>query len=333
MSRGPYRFGFGLLLAISIGSLLTQTVICQTERLGAVSYTPPKGWTRTVKENTIVFHEVKQATGTFCFITLYGATPSAGNPQANFFKEWNNLVVKPWGAEANPKTETTSEDGWIVIAGGGAVDFQGNKALALLNVISGFGITVSVLAILNTDAYLPQVTAFVSGLTIDKSTAAPGNSVVSGSAAPRIEDGKLVIPLPTRPLTIADLAGEWGQNDGITTTYVDRYTGAYAGFESLHFTDRMTITAKGEYFSDFFALQNGRKIKEKSSGTVSINGRVLVIAQNNVRKYVVRGWLELPDITILEVCGPWYDDDVIPSEIFSNPEQGANLNKRWVRKK
>lgn len=58
-----------------------------------------------------------------------------------------------------------------------------------------------------------------------------------------------------------------------------------------------------------------------------------MITQNNVRKYVVRGWLELPDITILEVCGPWYGDDVIPAEILSNPQQGANLNKKWVRKK
>lgn len=68
------------------------------------------------------------------------------------------------------------------------------------------------------------------------------------------------------------------------------------------------------------------------SGKVSINRRVLVIALNNVKKFVVRGWLELPDITILEVCGPWYDDDVVPAEIFSRPEQGPKLNKRWVRK-
>ena len=38
-------------------------------------------------------------------------------------------------------------------------------------------------------------------------------------------------------------------------------------------------------------------------------------------------------MTILEVCGPWYDDDVIPPDIFTNPDQGANLDKKWVRKK
>ena len=132
---------------------------------------------------------------------------------------------------------------------------------------------------------------------------------------------------------MADLVGEWGENAGITTTYVDRYTGAYAGFESLHFTSKMSITAQGEYYNDFFALQNGRKIKEMNAGTISVTGRVISISQKNTAKYVVRGWLELPDITIMEVCGPWYGDDVIPPEIFTNPEQGANLDKKWVRKK
>ena len=136
-----------------------------------------------------------------------------------------------------------------------------------------------------------------------------------------------------RRATVADLVGEWGQNDSINTRYVDRYSGTYAGFESLHFTNKMTITAQGGYYNDFFAIQNGKKIKEDTNGTVAITGRVLSIKERNTKKYVIRGWLELPDMTILEVCGPWYDDDVIPEAIFSDPNQGANLDKKWVRKK
>ena len=95
----------------------------------------------------------------------------------------------------------------------------------------------------------------------------------------------------------------------------------------------MTITAAGGYYNDFYAIQNGKMIKDKTAGSVAINGRVISIRQNNTAKYVIRGWLELPDMTIFEVCGPWYGDDVIPQEIFNNPNQGANLNKKWVRKK
>lgn len=320
----------GLFIALLVCLSIPETVFGQTEKLGIVNYTPPKGWNKTQKENVVVFHEINEAAARFCFITIYGATSSVGNPQKDFTKEWNNRVVTPFQAEANPETETESADGWTAISGGAAIDFQDNKAIAYLTVISGFGKTVSVLGIFNNEAYLTQLSAFRSSIEMDKAATVAPQAV---AAAPRTEGGRLVIPMPTRQLTIDDLAGQWGENAGITTTYVNRYTGAYAGFESLHFSDKMTITKEGEYFSDFFALQNGRKIKEKTSGTVAVSGRVIVIKQTNTAKYVVRGWLELPEMTILTVCGPWYNDDVIPPEIFNNPDQGANLNKNWVRKK
>jgi len=313
--------------------LIPQTVFCQAEKLGIVSYTAPKGWKKSPSENIVTFSQLNETTGRFCTITLYGATPGTGNPQGDFAREWDNLVVKPFKGDANQKTETEAADGWTAIAGGSAVDFQGTKALALLTVLSRGGTTVSVLGIFNDEAYSNQLTAFVTGMDMDKATASVESSVARPTSPPAVVNARLVIPPITRQLTIADLAGEWGENAGITTTYVDRYTGTYAGFESLHFTNKMTITARGEYYNDFFALQNGRKIKEMTAGTISVTGRVISIRQNNTAKYVVRGWLELPDITIMEVCGPWYDDDVIPPEIFTNPEQGANLDKKWVRKK
>ncbi len=317
-----------LIVVISVFSLFaSQSVFAQTEKLGAVKYTSPKGWTKTEKENTVIFNEINQASGNFCFITLYGATSTSGSPENDFARDWKERVVDPWSAEANPKTATEKVDGWTAIAGGSQIDFQGNKAFAFLTVLSGFGKTVSVLGILNDDSYLTPLQAFVEGMNIEK------EKQVVAATPPVMIDGKLVIPPINRQLTVADLVGEWGQNDGINTRYVDRYSGTYAGFESLHFTNKMTITAEGGYYNDFFAIQNGRKIKEDTSGTVAINGRVLIIRERNTRKFVIRGWLELPDITILEICGPWYNDDVIPAEIFTNPNKGANLDKKWVRKR
>ena len=327
-----------ILLSLIAVSFCPQTIFAQTEKLGIVKYTAPKGWTRSAKENVIVFSEINQAAGRFCFITLYGATSSVGAPAVDFANEWNDRVVKPWGGDLNPKTTVELDHGWTAIAGGAPIDFQGNKAFAFLTVISGFGKTVSLLGILNHDSYLVPLRAFAEGMDIDKSSPAQalGNTGVTnpGTSAPMLDaSGHLIIPLPTRQLTVADLVGQWGENAGINTRYVDRYSGTYAGFESLHFTNKMTITAQGAYYNDFFAIQNGRKIKEDTSGTVRVLGRVLVIKERNTKEFVIRGWLELPDMTILEVCGPWYDDQEIPSEIFTNPDQGANLNSKWVRKK
>lgn len=160
------------LFIVSILCLLAQQIVfSQAEKLGAVSYTAPKGWARSAKENIVTFSEIDKAKGNFCFITLYGATPSAGNPQADFAREWNDLVVKPFGGEKAPKTEAVPDDGWTGVAGGGPIEFQGTKAFALLTVISGFGRTVSILGILNDDSFLPQLQAFVEGMDLDKPAA------------------------------------------------------------------------------------------------------------------------------------------------------------------
>jgi hypothetical protein len=164
---------FGLVIATIICLWVPQTALSQTEKLGIVQYTPPKGWTKTPKENIVAWSNLKQSTGGFCIITVYGATPGAGNPQNDFTREWNNLVVKPLQAEANPKTETQMAEGWTITAGGTAVEIQGSKSAAFLTVFSGFGKTVSVLGVFNEQAYMTELAAFVASIELDKAAANP----------------------------------------------------------------------------------------------------------------------------------------------------------------
>jgi hypothetical protein len=325
-----YEFSCCVGVIAALSFFTPQTAFSQAEKLGIVQYTSPKGMTKTLKENVVAFSELNPS-GTYCIITLYGATPGTGSTTSDFKREWNNLVVKTMKADANPTTETTLADGWTVLAGGSAVESDVGKAAAFLTVISGQGKTVSILAVFNDPAYVKQVDAFIGGIDLDK-TAAPANNETS--AAPAFVNGKLVIPLPSRQLTVADLTGEWGEDaQRISTTYVYRSSGNYAGTDSLAFRSKMSFTRNGGYLNDFFAIRNGQKEIDKSVGTFAINGRVLSIKHKGTAKYVIRGWLELPDMTIMRVCGPWFDDGVIPENIFTNPEQGANLNKDWVRKK
>lgn len=204
----------GLFILTAIGLLIPQTAFSQTENLGIVNYKPPKDWAKTEKENIVVFSQLNETNGRFCTITLYGATNGTGNPETDFAKEWKNLVVKPFKGEANPKTETESADGWTATAGGGAVEFGGGQALALLTVYSGFGKTISILGILNDESYLPQLTAFAASLDIEKEKAPVATAPTSLQYD---TNGHLIIPPPTRQLTLADFAGEWGQDDGINT--------------------------------------------------------------------------------------------------------------------
>ena len=329
----------GSLAALLFCVLIPHTAFGQSEKLGDVQYTPPKGMKKTLKENVVAFSEVDQTFGKFCIITLYGATPGTGKPETDFKREWANLVVKNMKAEPNPATESTVESGWTATAGGSSIDSDAGKAFALLTVISGGGRTVSILSVFNDQSFMPQLAAFSDSIELGNAVAdapaaqAPANTAAGTSAPLRDSGGHLLIPAPTRQLTVADIVGQWGESDGINVRYVYRDSGNYAGTDSLHYKSKMTITADGGYYNDFYAIQNGKMIKDKTAGAIAINGRVLSVRQNNLAKYVIRGWLELPDMTILEVCGPWYDDDVIPQAIFDNPAQGANLDKKWVRKK
>jgi hypothetical protein len=328
----------GTLVALLLCFVFAHSGFAQTEKLGTITFSPPKGWTKSAKDHAVVFSEIDQAKGNFCFITLYGEGASTGNPQSDFAREWKMRVVEPWSGEASPKIVTEKVDGWTAMAGGTQIDFQGNKAFAFLNVLSGFGKSVTVLAVLNDDSYLAAFQAFVETMNVDKKMAssAPAATTSASAATYNVDDfGRIIIPPPTRQLTIADLAGQWGEAASFHQRYVYRSSGNYAGSDSLTYKSKMTLTADGGFFDDFYAIQNGKLIKEKTGGAFAINGRILgiKIKDRNLSKYVIRGWLELPDMTVLEVCGPWYNDDVIPAEIFNNPRQGANLNQQWVRKK
>jgi hypothetical protein len=167
----------GLFVTLLVGLFIPQTALCQAEKLGVVSYTPPQGWAKTAKENIVAFSQVNQPAGTFCIITLYGATPGTGSPEGDFKREWDKLVVKTLNAEPNPKTETETDEGWTATAGGAVVDFQGGKSLAALTVISGGGVTVSILAVFNDESYAAQLAAFNSSVEMEKALAeAPATS-------------------------------------------------------------------------------------------------------------------------------------------------------------
>lgn len=206
MTKFFYGLSFSLFVFTALGLLIPEAAFCQTEKLGTVQYTPPKGWKKTPKENVVVFSEVNEAANRFCIITLYGATPGVGSPQNDFTKAWDDLVVKPWGAETNPKTETATADGWTAIAAGGAVDFQGNKAFALLTVFSGFGTTISVLGISNDESYLPQLTAFLEGIEKPKT--------IADNPAPQREESSPPAPAANAaPMHVAALVREFEINE------------------------------------------------------------------------------------------------------------------------
>jgi hypothetical protein len=142
---------------------------------------------------------------------------------------------------------------------------------------------------------------------------------------------KLVIAPSVRPLTIADLAGEWTHQGSRFTRCVDRYTGAFVGDDSITMRTIWTITATGTIASNSSGIHNGRIFAESTIGRIRLTGNILDIRlKGGARaKYVVRGWLEGRATTVLKINGPWHGD--IPRELLDSSDQGWSCDESWLR--
>ena len=162
---------FGLFIALILCLGAARPIFCQTEKIDIIQFTSPRGWTKTPKDGLMVYSNSDKNTGGFCILTVYPSTASAGSPNNDFANEWNEKVVKPFKAQANPKTETQTEDGWTSVSAATQIESDGITSAVMMTVISGYGRTAIILAIFNNQEYLPQIDAFMTGIKMDKAQA------------------------------------------------------------------------------------------------------------------------------------------------------------------
>jgi len=273
---------FALFVALPFCLFSSQPVLCQTETLDIVHYTPPKGWSRTPKEGAVVFSDVNKTTNAFCILTVYASTPTAGSPQKDFANKWDEFVVKPFKGGANPKNETQpASDGWQATAGAAQIQMEGLTAYAILTVFSGFGKTASVLAILNDESYVREASAVIDSIKFDTTVASTGPT-------PTVQND----PFPDRPgyepqkplmgtlhpsITMADLVGTWGQGAGSVQTYVDSYTGDYSHTSTSFYGEQYVIKDDGTFEYRFVGRANNSTVRESARGTVVLENGYITI--------------------------------------------------------
>ncbi len=149
--------------------VISSNCFSQTEIFDIVTYTPPKDWKKDAKPGVVNYTHVNTAAGTFCVLTIYASTASMGDAQKDFKKEWNELVVTPYKAGANPQTETqTTADGWKAVTGAAPIKLDGNDVYILLTVLSGFEKTVSIRCSMNDQSYSTQIDALFETMELDK---------------------------------------------------------------------------------------------------------------------------------------------------------------------
>src|SRR6185436_5518257 len=292
---------FALLIAQISCLFVPQLVSGQTETLDVIQYTPPKGLTKTQKEGVVVFTGINKSTNGFCVLTIYASTPSVGSPQTDFANKWNEVIVKPFRAEANPKTETQSQDGWTSVSGAAQIETEAGKSYVIMTVFSGYGKTASVCVLFNDQSYLPQLDAFMTGLKLDKTRA-------SANPIPTIENRD---PFPDRPgyapqkplsgtlnatITLSDLAGTWDHGAGSVQTYIDSSTGDYARTATSFYGEQFVIKSDGTCAYKFVGRANNRTVRELDTGNVILSGSYITFKfkERLTQKYQLIGFMNQP---------------------------------------
>jgi hypothetical protein len=272
-----------LVIAQAFCLFIPQAIFSQTETQDIIKYTPPRGWAKTPKDGAMVYVDMNKTSGAFCILTVYSSTPSSGSPQKDFAAQWDGLLVKPFKAAANPKTETqTNPEGWQATVGGADIEFDGNKAAAILTVFSGFGKTASILALVNDESYMAQVDALVAGVKLDKTASNPNVGVQTPSAdfldfdpfpdKPHFQPQKPLLGRLRKTITMADLAGKWQIGGANVTSYFNSSSGNYSSTDTTFSGEWYTIRADGTFDTQFQGRTGNHTVRETASGTIILEG-------------------------------------------------------------
>lgn len=300
-----------------------EAIFCQTETVDIIKFTPPKGWTKTPKEGVIIYSDSDKNTGGFCLLSVYPSTTSTGSPEKDFANEWKELIVKPFKAEANPKTETQTEDGWTSVSSATQIESDGNKSAVMMTVISGYGRTASIFAILNNQQYLPQIEAFMAGIKMDKAQAIADakppvqnhqNSTIQKDPfpdKPGFQPQKPLLGTLKETITMVDLAGQWSEGGGIVTSYVNSSSGDYAGTETTIALKYFTIKSDGTFEASFLGRASNHTVREKSAGTVTLSDGYIILkttsgeGKDTMVKYQFISYMVMPNggavVTVIRV--------------------------------
>jgi hypothetical protein len=161
------------LLIMGICCTLAVTSLAQKETYDLVTYTPPNGWKKDVKENTYTSYIMtNNKKNTWCQVHIMLSVPSKGSLQQDFESEWQSLVVSPYHVKEPPRlTEPTMENGWQVKGGTAPFMFNNNNAIVMMTTMSGYNKAASIVTLTNSPDYNKEIQSFLESVEMKKPTA------------------------------------------------------------------------------------------------------------------------------------------------------------------
>lgn len=172
-------------LIVCIFSFSISTFAQTTETFDLATFQPPIGWNKQAVKDSIQFSIEEKASGAYCLITLLKSLPGPGNSKENFHTSWQTLVKGAVNVSAAPQMfPSNNPEDWAIEGGFAPFEKEGEKGVALLYTISGYGKMVNVMILTNTQAYESNITAFVESMSLKKPVAEGSTVRSAGSAQP-----------------------------------------------------------------------------------------------------------------------------------------------------
>lgn len=262
-------FNMKKLVTLFIIFLGANPSFAQTQTFDIVTYTPLTGWNKEIKDFAASYSKTNNKTKSWCRITIYKSIKSSGDPATDYNSEWNELIVKNnYGVATPPKPEVEIEDGWTSNSGVSVFKFENKEAYSLLSTISGYGVEVSIMVLMNSQEFMKDVEKMLASLDLKKPDIQPIE----------VEDKTTQPILPTQP-AITKAPG----NNGIsmsTTNFDD-------GWVAQPFADYVRVT-KGNIT---VLLHYQVEITEELRNTGDVEGNLFDrfiqprYTVSNIRKY------------------------------------------------
>ena len=144
--------------------------LAQKQTYEFTTFTPPKEWKQEVKENTYTSYSIiNNQKKIYCQLFIMLSTASKGGIREDFASEWETLVAKQHGVKDSARlTEPTTKGGWQAIGGIAPFSFNNGTSTALLTTMSGYNKAVSIVALTNSEEYIPAIQNFLESVEMKK---------------------------------------------------------------------------------------------------------------------------------------------------------------------
>lgn len=252
--------------------LLASNVLAQTAKFDIATYSAPAGWAVDKDAGSIRF--IKESGSNYCVISLSKSVDGVGDSTKNFELLWKAMAADGLNATEPQRGTPGDKNGWQAEVGVAAFEKDGLKGAALLTTFTGNGKVVAVLAITNSDAYQPDIEAFVDNVKL------PQIAVQKAPAS---------TPIASNPGDAAKLIGRWQRSGSSHPTYADPASWGTAGYT----TSRYEFKPDGTYIytERTFRMMHPQIFIVMESARYSANGNTLTVtpAKSSITAYKKAG--------------------------------------------